>query len=130
VTARRTTDRGSASILMLGIGMVVLAMGLGCAAIGAAVAQRHAAESAADLAAVAGASRIGVADDSCATASAIAVANGAEIVACVLALAADGRSGSVLVTVRRDAGSTGPLAGRSATATARAVRFPAKEPEP
>jgi len=80
----------SALVLLLG---VVVSLRAG------AVLARHRAESAADLAALAAAGRIGLADDVCAPAGPIARANGGLLIRCRPTLAADGRSGSVDVEV-------------------------------
>jgi secretion/DNA translocation related TadE-like protein len=91
-----------------------------------AVLARHRAESAADLAALAAAGRIGVGADECAAARAIAAANGAAISRCSLELAADGRSGTV--DVRVSASASLPVVGaRTVTASARASRLAAGE---
>jgi secretion/DNA translocation related TadE-like protein len=88
-----------------------------------AVVARHRAESSADLVALAGAGEIGVADDECAAAARIATSNGVRLHSCRVAVAADGRSGTVSVVV---AGRVDlPLVGsRDVTATARAGRRP------
>ena len=92
-----------------------------------AVVARHRAESAADLAALAAAAAIGVADDSeavCAAAGPIAEANGASLASCAPAIDADGRTGSV--TIRATVRAHLPLWGTVRTsATARAGRLPA-----
>ncbi len=92
-----------------------------------AVVARHRAESAADLAALAAAAAIGVADDSeavCAAAGPIAEANGASLASCAPAIDADGRTGSVTVRVTVLAHLPGWGAVRP-SATARAGRLQA-----
>ncbi len=92
-----------------------------------AVVARHRAESAADLAALAAAAAIGVADDSaavCAAAGPIAEANGASLASCTLAINADGRTGSVTIRVTVLAHLPGWGAVHT-SATARAGRLPA-----
>lgn len=116
-------ERGSASVWVLGciglIGMLAFAATLQVAA----VLCRHKAESAADLAALAAAGRIGVGGDPCTEATRIAVANGALMTACELQVAEDGRSGDVRVQVARDVRF--PVVGlRHVTARARAKRLP------
>jgi secretion/DNA translocation related TadE-like protein len=78
---------------------LVLVVGIAVSLRTSAVLARHRAESAADLAALAAATRIGYADDVCPPASSIARANGAALVRCHAALAPDGRSGVVDVEV-------------------------------
>jgi secretion/DNA translocation related TadE-like protein len=87
-----------------------------------AVLARHRAESAADLAALAAAGRIGIDSDSCAAARAIATADGAVADRCVTDLDPDGRSGTVTVRVRVRVRL--PVVGaRTIVATARAGRL-------
>jgi secretion/DNA translocation related TadE-like protein len=87
-----------------------------------AVLARHRAESAADLAALAAAGRIGVGTDYCAAARRIASADGAVLDRCLPALDPDGRSGTVTVRVRANVHL--PVVGtRTVTATARAGRL-------
>lgn len=120
---------GSASIWVLAFGLLVLVVGYAAVLREAAVLGRHRAEAAADLAALAGAGRIGVGLDYCAVAGRIAVANGAVLTGCQLVLAPDGRSGTVEVRVRVAiglAGATGlpGLADMGVLASARAGRVP------
>lgn len=94
-----------------------------------AVLARHRAESAADLAALAAANRIGVGTDYCAAARRIAAADGAVLDRCRTDLAADGRSGTVMVRVH--ASVRLPVVGaRTVTASARAGRLEAGGPTP
>lgn len=87
-------DGGSASIWILAAMSLVLLAGFVASSVGAACVARHRAESAADLAALAGAARAATGKpDACARAAAVAVANGGQLVACDV-LGAD-----VLVTV-------------------------------
>lgn len=119
------SDRGSATVLVLGIALLIVAATSGSVLLSAAVCARHAAQAAADLAAVAGAQRIGIdgADGAvCAAAADSAAANGAALEACSVELAEDGRSGVVAVAVSRPVG-TGALAQWTATARARAERM-------
>lgn len=121
---QRPPDTGSASILVLACAVLVLVVGTLGAIRAAAVLARHRAESAADLAALAAAGRIGIADDYCSSAKTVARRNGAQLTGCVPAIATDGRTGSVLVTVRVPVPL--PLIGtRSAVASAGAGRVPA-----
>jgi secretion/DNA translocation related TadE-like protein len=91
---------------------------------GAAVLARHRAESAADLAALAAAGRIGVDARYCPAAAEIAARNGVALAGCRPDIAADGRSGTVLVMVRLRL-SLPLVGGRTVEASARAGRLPA-----
>jgi secretion/DNA translocation related TadE-like protein len=94
-----TRDRGAASIWVIVCCALVAAVAYVGVLRGSAVLARHRVETAADLAALAAAGRIGVAGDPCKAAAEIAAANGARIVSCTPFLAADARSGSVRVQV-------------------------------
>ena len=96
---RRRSDRGSATVWVLACCVLLLTVAGVTIVRTAAVLARHRAESAADLAALAAAGRIGVADDSCAMATRTALGNGASVRSCRVVQAADGRSGSVRVVV-------------------------------
>lgn len=107
-------DRGSASVWLLAVGLVLVAGGLAGVAVGAAHVASHRAQSAADLGALAGAARaIEGPDAACVRAAALVSANGARLTHCHL----DGLDLTVTVEV-----VPGPAAGlgRVATATARA----------
>lgn len=94
-----TRDRGAASIWVIACcGLVAVVAYVGVVRASAVLA-RHRADSAADLAALAGAARIGTGADPCVAAAEVAAANHAEVIACVPHLAADGRSGGVTVRV-------------------------------
>lgn len=120
---RGDSDGGSASVwvlaccaLLLVIAGVVLVRTL-------AVLARHRVESAADLAALAAAGRIGVGADECTTAAVIARDNAARVTSCRVSLDEGGRSGSVTVRVRADVHL--PVVGaRAVSASARAGRLP------
>jgi secretion/DNA translocation related TadE-like protein len=106
--------------LVLAIGVLVLVRGL-------AVLARHRAETAADFAALAAATRIGTGGDPCAAARQIAAANAALLRSCAVSLGADGRTGTVRVEVVARAYL--PVVGeRSVTARARAERLPGTLP--
>jgi secretion/DNA translocation related TadE-like protein len=120
---RRWADGGSASVWVVACSAVVLLVGVAASLRTSAVLARHRAESAADLAALAAAGRIGRSDDGCAMAGSIAAANGTQLVGCRTVLAADGRSGTVDVVVRLGVHLPG-LAGQQVTASARAGRMP------
>jgi secretion/DNA translocation related TadE-like protein len=78
-------DRGSASIWLLAVGFVVVAVGIGAALVGVALTDRHRARVAADLGALAGARwAVDGADTACERAGGIVAANGARLVACRL----------------------------------------------
>jgi secretion/DNA translocation related TadE-like protein len=94
---RARPDRGSASIWLLACCALLLAVAFAGTVRAAAVVVRHRAESAADLAALAGAGQIGVSDGVCAAAARTAVANGASVRRCRAVLSPGGRSGSVTV---------------------------------
>lgn len=92
-------DRGSASVWVLACSALVLLIGVATSLRTAAVLARHRAESAADFAALAAAGRIGLGNDSCVAAAALAAANGAALVRCRAQLGSDGRTGTVDVAV-------------------------------
>lgn len=118
------SDRGSATIWMLGLGAVVLAVAMLTVTRGSAVLARHRLERTADLTALAAAQQIGRAAQPCAAASRIAAANAAALTSCTARLDPSGRSGTVAVTVRQTVGF--PLLGaRTLTSRARAGRQPA-----
>lgn len=120
-------DRGSATIWVLACSIVVLLVALVVAIRTAAAVARHRAETAADLAALAAAGRIGYVPDVaaiCAAAEAIATANRGRLLACTALLQPDGQSGTV--SVRAAFSAELPIVGNvRATASARAGRLPA-----
>lgn len=119
-----TVDRtnGSASIWVLSCAALLLVVATAGVLESAAVLARHRAESAADLAALAGAGRIGVDLTGCPAAAAVATRNGATLRSCTAALAPDGRSGTI--TVRVSVRVALPLVGtRQVIASARAGRL-------
>lgn len=100
-------DQGSGTIWMLAFGLLVVLCGLVGFYRGSAAVVRHRAESAADLAALAGAARVlDGPTAACRQAAAIATANGAQLVQCRL----DGADVSVSAVVRFH----GPVPGRPA----------------
>lgn len=118
------SDRGSATIWVLGLGAVILAAAMTTVVRGSAVLARHRLERAADLSALAAAQQIGHAGQPCAAASRIATANAATLVSCAAQLDPAGRSGTVAVTLRRTVSF--PLLGeRALTSRSRAGRLPA-----
>lgn len=121
----RSRERGSATIWILACCMLVALAAVAAVLRCEAVLARHRAESAADLAALAAASRIGAGDEPCAAARVVAEANDARLRSCRAWPAPDGRSGTVAVTVR--IGVRLPVVGlRQVSASARAGRLPAQ----
>ncbi|MGI8879423.1 MAG: Rv3654c family TadE-like protein [Jatrophihabitans sp.] len=95
-------DRGSATIWVLCGALTVLALGLVVLARSEIVLARHRVEAAADLAALAAASGIGVDASSsamCSRARQVARSNGAGLDSCQVQLGPDGRTGTVTVRV-------------------------------
>lgn len=78
-------DAGSASIWVLAAAVMVLAVGCAAIALAAAISARHRAESAADLAALAGAAVTRAGGDGCREAGRIARANRAQVARCQVA---------------------------------------------
>jgi len=80
---RRTRERGSATVWVLGLSAVLGLVAAAAVLVGAATVARHRATSAADLTALAAAGRAVLgADDACAVAERVARANGAELTGC------------------------------------------------
>jgi secretion/DNA translocation related TadE-like protein len=116
-------ERGSATVWVLGLAAVVIAVALTVVVRGSAVLARHRLERAADLAALAAAQQIGRAGHPCAAASRNAAANGAVLASCTAALDPSGRSGTVAIIVHRTV-SFALIGERTLTARARAGREP------
>ncbi len=76
------SERGAATVLVVAFLGLLLLVGAALGVVGAMVRAHRGAQSAADLAALAGASALARGDDPCTEAAAIAVANGADLVAC------------------------------------------------
>ena len=92
---RRADERGSATLAASGvIGLLVL-LGGALGVVGAMVHAHRVAQSAADLAALAGAHAAALGEDACSTAAGLASANGADLDSCVT----DGSDVRVRVTV-------------------------------
>jgi len=108
-------ERGAATVLAMALAAGLLLVGLGCTWTGAVVAAHRRAQSAADLAALAGAQALQAGEDPCATASRVAEANRAQTVTCAVA------GEVVTVTVRVSAPA---LAGRTPTVVAEARAGP------
>lgn len=118
-------ERGAATVFALALATVLMMVGLAVAWAGAAVARHRVAQSAADLAALAGAQAVqdGGAEGGtkggapCAVAAEVAAANRARLSACSL------RGDDVWVSVELDAP---PLLGRSGTLTGQARAGPTR----
>jgi secretion/DNA translocation related TadE-like protein len=123
VSAEQSAQAGSASLWVIGFGLVgVLAAVVGVST-GSAVLARHRTEAIADVSALAAAGRIGVDGDPCAAARRIATENGARVAACRLLLDPSGRSGKVTITLTRQVKL--PVIGpQSVRARAAAERLP------
>ncbi|GAA1747165.1 Rv3654c family TadE-like protein [Aeromicrobium alkaliterrae] len=83
----RRPDQGAVSSLAIGLGVLLLVVAGGAVELGAAVRVKHAAASAADLAALAGSRAVESGDDGCAAAEDVARRNGARVVSCRLDVA-------------------------------------------
>jgi secretion/DNA translocation related TadE-like protein len=90
-----TEERGAATVLGVAFLGVLLLVGAALGVVGAMVHAHRQAQSAADLAALAGASATAAGRDPCAAAAHVASGNGADLVSC----AVDGREVTVEVTV-------------------------------
>ncbi|WP_432521744.1 Rv3654c family TadE-like protein [Kineococcus sp. SYSU DK006] len=92
---RGPRDRGSGSVLVLAVCAALLGVGLGVLGLSSAVLARHRAESAADLAALAGADVLAgrASGAPCERAAAVLLAHGARVVGCAV-----GGDGSVAVS--------------------------------
>jgi len=96
VSRRRLTwERGAASLFAVACLSVLLMVGAALGVVAAMVHAHRVAQSAADLAALAGATEAAEGGDACAAAGRIAAANGADLDACLLS----GRDVAVTVTV-------------------------------
>lgn len=89
-------EDGYATVVTAGIIAAVTSLLLAVAAVGAAVAARHTAQVAADLAAVAGAWEVAKGRDACSAAEEIAAYNGAHLDSCTV----DGRDVEVTANLR------------------------------
>jgi secretion/DNA translocation related TadE-like protein len=81
---RRRDDRGAATVLVLAMAGVLVLLGAALAVVTAMVAAHRAAQSAADLAALAGARGVAEGRDGCAVAADLAAANQVRLTACVV----------------------------------------------
>lgn len=91
----RPDQRGAASVLVTACLAVLLLIGAALGVVAAIVRAHRAAQSAADLAALAGAGALQRGDDPCGSATGLAAANGARLVGCRI----DGRDVVVRVEV-------------------------------
>ncbi|MFD2797729.1 Rv3654c family TadE-like protein [Promicromonospora vindobonensis] len=107
-------ERGAGTVLVLGIVAAVLLLAVGIAALGAAQNARGAAQAAADLGALAGATALRDGFDPCGTAGGAVTRNGAEIASCEVL-----GGGVVRVVATRQASGPGGALGE-ARASARA----------
>ena len=83
----RSSDRGSGSVLVLAVCLVVLLVAMGALSVSGVVLAGHRARAAADLAALTGAARVrdGLPGEACAAAGQVARANGATLDGCRVA---------------------------------------------
>lgn len=81
-TGPQDSERGAGTVLVLGIVAGVLLLAVGIATLGAAQNARGAAQAAADLGALAGATALRDGFDPCGTAGAAVARNGAELASC------------------------------------------------
>ena len=115
--AWRSAESGSATLLVVVAATVLLMVGAALTLVVAMVADHRRAQSAADLAALAGAQAVARGRDGCAEAAGVAEANGARLLSC----AATGREVEVQVEV------SGPRwLGQTPDLTARARAGPAE----
>lgn len=84
MTRRRRDDRGSATVLALTMAAVVAVLAVLGGAGGSVLLTHRRAAAAADLAALAGAGALQRGDPACDAAAALAVANGARVLRCVV----------------------------------------------
>jgi secretion/DNA translocation related TadE-like protein len=101
-------QRGSGSVLVIGVVAVIVTVGLASVHLAGAVANRHAAQATADAAALAGAFHAGRGEAGCSAAAQVAVANGAVLTSC----SQEGREVWVSVEVRAG-GVLPPASGRA-----------------
>ena len=84
-TGAHSGDRGAATLLVLAIGLFLVAAGMAGASVGAARVGRHAARTAADLGALAGAAKAILGPEvACARAGRFVVANGGRMTSCTV----------------------------------------------
>ena len=95
MTVRGGDERGAATVLVLSFAGVLLLLGAALSVVAAMVVGHRAAQAAADLAALAGASSLADGADACAAAGGVASSNGATLTGCVV----EGRDVVVTVSV-------------------------------
>lgn len=99
-TTARLRDRGSATVWLLGLTLLITLAATAALGIAGAVAARHRAEAAADLAALAAAGRLLLdPGDACAHAASVASAQGAKLRSCAIQVDASEDSVEVEVSV-------------------------------
>ena len=81
-TATAVDERGAATVFLLAVIGLLMFLGLALGGVGALVVAQRSAQSAADLAALAGAHALVAGRDACGAAAAVAEANDAELTAC------------------------------------------------
>lgn len=81
----RNDERGAATLLVLAVSGLLMFVGLALSGVAAIVLTQRSAQSAADLAALAGASAAVSGEDACVAAGDIAAANGGSLTSCALA---------------------------------------------
>ena len=84
-TSRGQDERGAATVLAVAFLGVLVLVGAALGVVGAMVHAHRVAQSAADLAALAGAEAVGDGGDACSAAAGIAAANGADLTVCEVA---------------------------------------------
>jgi len=99
VNRRRRGERGSATLAASGVLGLLLVLGAALGVVGAMVHAHRVAQSAADLAALAGAHTGGEGGDPCGAAVDVASANGAEVVSCTASPSGAGTDVRVRVEV-------------------------------
>ena len=124
----RRSERGAGTVLVLGVVAAVLLLAVGIAALGTAQNARGAAQAAADLGALAGATALRDGFDPCGTAARAVTRNGAELTSCDVLGAGVVRVATTHVTIGQ-ASVFGPLGVARAAARAgpRADEAPAPE---
>lgn len=116
-------ERGAATVLVVAVTGMVLLLGSALGVVAAMLVDHRRAQSAADLAALAGADALADGGDACAAAGATAGANGADLTSC--AVHGEDVVVEVRVTGPRWLGQTGDLEARARAgpaATARSLR--------
>jgi secretion/DNA translocation related TadE-like protein len=113
VSTERCSERGAGTVLTLGVIAAILVLAFGIAALGAAQNARGAAQAAADLGALAGATALRDGFDPCGTARTAVARNGAAVATCE-----ELGGGVVRVVATRATGPGGALGEARASARA------------